>query len=93
VINQEVQLGTTEDWTISNESLMDHPFHIHAWSFLVIDNGDGQPEVGLRDVVSVPAGKAVTIRLKFNDFKGVTVYHCHNLDHEDFGMMGIVRVN
>lgn len=64
VINQEVQLGTTEDWTISNESLMDHPFHIHAWSFLVIDNGDGQPEMGLRDVVSVPAGKAVTIRLK-----------------------------
>jgi FtsP/CotA-like multicopper oxidase with cupredoxin domain len=93
VINQEVQLGTTEDWTISNESLMDHPFHIHTWSFLVIDNGDGQPEVGLRDVVSVPAGKAVTIRLKFNDFKGVTVYHCHNLDHEDFGMMGIVRVD
>lgn len=92
VINQVVKLGTTEDWTISNESLMEHPFHIHAWSFLVIDNGDGQPEEGLRDVVNVPPGKSVTIRLKFNDFKGVTVYHCHNLDHEDFGMMGIVQV-
>jgi FtsP/CotA-like multicopper oxidase with cupredoxin domain len=92
VINQVVKLGTTEDWTISNESLMEHPFHIHAWSFLVIDNGDGQPEDGLRDVVDVPPGKSVTIRLKFNDFKGVTVYHCHNLDHEDFGMMGIVQV-
>lgn len=92
VINQVIKLGTTEDWTISNESLMEHPFHIHAWSFLVIDNGDGQPEEGLRDVVNVPPGKSVTIRLKFNDFKGVTVYHCHNLDHEDFGMMGIVQV-
>lgn len=92
VINQVVKLGTTEDWTIVNKSLMEHPFHIHAWSFLVIDNGDGQPEVSLRDVVNVPPGKAVTIRLKFDDFKGVTVYHCHNLDHEDFGMMGIVQV-
>ena len=92
VINQVVKLGTTEDWTISNESLMEHPFHIHAWSFLVIDNGDGQPEEGLRDVVNIPPGKAVTIRLKFNDFKGVTLYHCHNLDHEDFGMVGIVQV-
>jgi len=92
VINQVVKLGTTEDWIISNESLMEHPFHIHAWSFLVIDNGHGQPEEGLRDVVSIPPGKSVTIRLKFNDFKGLTVYHCHNLDHEDFGMMGIVQV-
>lgn len=93
VINQEVQLGTTEDWTISNDSLMDHPFHIHAWSFLIMDNGDGEMVEGLHDVVSIPSGKSVTLRLKFNDFKGVTVYHCHNLDHEDFGMMGIVRVN
>ncbi|CAB5122563.1 MAG: multicopper oxidase domain-containing protein [Actinobacteria bacterium] len=92
VINQVVKLGTTEDWTITNESLMEHPFHIHAWSFLVIDNGDGQPEEGLRDVVSIPPSKSVTIRLKFNDYKGLTVYHCHNLDHEDFGMMGIVQV-
>ena len=43
-------------------------------------------------MASIPPGKSVTIRLKFNDFKGVTVYHCHNLDHEDFGMMGIVQV-
>lgn len=92
VINQVVKLGTTEDWTISNKSLMEHPFHIHAWSFLVIDNGSGQPEEGMRDVVDIPPGKSVTIRLKFNGFKGVTVYHCHNLDHEDFGMMGIVQV-
>ena len=93
VINQDVRLGTTEDWTISNDSLMDHPFHIHAWSFLIINNGDGETVEGLHDVVNIPSGKSVTIRLKFNDFKGVTVYHCHNLDHEDFGMMGIVRVN
>lgn len=92
VINQKVQLGATEDWMISNESLMDHPFHIHAWSFLIIDNGDGAPVEGLHDVVSIPVGKSVRIRLKFNDFKGVTVYHCHNLDHEDFGMMGTVQI-
>ena len=93
VINQEVQLGTTEDWTISNESLMEHPFHIHAWNFLIMDSGDGTPVEGLHDVVNIPVGRSVTIRLKFNDYKGITLYHCHNLDHEDFGMMGVVRVN
>lgn len=43
--------------------------------------------------MSIPVGKSVTIRLKFNDYKRITLHHCHNLDHEDFGMMGVVRVN
>ena len=43
------------------------------------------------DVVNVPARGAVTVRVAF-DRPGRTVYHCHILDHEDAGMMGIVRV-
>jgi len=32
-------------------------------------------------------GMKVKIMMKFEDFKGIYVYHCHNLEHEDMGMM------
>ncbi len=92
-IDTDTRLGTTEDWTIVNRSMMDHPFHLHVWPFLVLTRTDGlPPDPGWRDTVNVPAGGAVTIRLIFADYPGTTVYHCHILDHEDLGMMGIIRV-
>ncbi len=85
------QLDTTEDWTIRNTSPMDHPFHLHVWPFQVVDTGDGsKPPQGWKDTVNVPANQSVTIRIPFRDFAGKTVYHCHILDHEDLGMMGII---
>jgi FtsP/CotA-like multicopper oxidase with cupredoxin domain len=42
------------------------------------------------DVVNVPTGGQVTVRVPFEDFGGKTVYHCHILDHEDRGMMATV---
>jgi len=32
-------------------------------------------------------GEKVTILKPFNDFKGMFMVHCHNLEHEDMGMM------
>ena len=92
-VNQRVKFGTVEDWVITNESSMDHPFHIHAWNFQIVDRGDGKALPGWRDTVNVPTGMSVRIRIDFADFKGKTVYHCHILDHEDAGMMGIVKVS
>lgn len=92
VINQTVKAGTVEDWVIENTSTMHHPFHIHAWDFQVIDRGDGRSEAGWKDTINVPARASVRIRINFADFTGTTVYHCHILDHEDAGMMGIVQV-
>ena len=91
-VNQSVKLNTVEDWIITNTSHMEHPFHIHAWPFQIIDRGDGKPEPGWKDTVAIPVGSPVRIRLNFADFGGKTVYHCHILDHEDIGMMGIVEV-
>jgi FtsP/CotA-like multicopper oxidase with cupredoxin domain len=34
----------------------------------------------------------VTVRIPFTEIRGRTVYHCHILDHEDLGMMGVIRV-
>ena len=92
VVNQQVKLGSVEDWVIENTTTMHHPFHIHAWDFQVIDRGDGRSESGWKDTINVPAHASVRIRIDFADFGGTTVYHCHILDHEDAGMMGIVRV-
>ena len=91
--NIDVGAGTTEDWVITNTSPMDHPFHLHAWPFRVIGRTAGPADLpGWKDTVNVPAGGSVTIRVPFTDITGRTVYHCHILDHEDQGMMGVVDV-
>ena len=93
VVNQQVKLGVTEDWIIQNNSGMAHPFHIHAWDFQIIDRGDGKSVIGWKDTANIPSRSTVRLRIPFVDFGGTTVYHCHILDHEDAGMMGIVRVS
>ena len=56
------------------------------------DGGRPLDELAWQDVVDVPARGEVTVRVAFDDFAGRTVYHCHILDHEDLGMMGVIEV-
>lgn len=85
--------GTVEEWTLSNTGPMDHPFHLHVWPMQVIEeNGRALDPPRWRDVVNVPANGRVKVRIAFNDFRGRSVYHCHILDHEDLGMMGLIEV-
>lgn len=92
-LDTEVKLNTTEDWELINTGVMDHPFHIHGSAFQVISR-NGQPEslLAWRDTVLVKRGETVRIRIRFRDFAGKTVYHCHILDHEDLGMMGNLMI-
>jgi FtsP/CotA-like multicopper oxidase with cupredoxin domain len=94
--------GTVEDWIIENRSSELHAFHIHQLHFMLVDyRGKPVNEPFLRDTVNVPYydGKALeypTVRLRM-DFRdpntvGDFVYHCHLLEHEDGGMMGLIRV-
>jgi FtsP/CotA-like multicopper oxidase with cupredoxin domain len=94
--------GTVEDWIIENRSNELHAFHIHQLHFLLLDYM-GRPvnEPFLRDTVNVPYfdGKAlvypaVRLRMDFRDPNSVGdfVFHCHLLEHEDNGMMGLIRV-
>jgi len=88
-----MKLNTVEEWTIKNTTKEDHPFHIHVNDFQVMSvNGDAQPGYGLQDVVKLPAGGEVVIRMRLTDFVGKYVFHCHILNHEDNGMMAIVEV-
>ncbi len=91
VINEQVNIGDTEIWEVSADE-MQHPFHVHGTSFKVLSH-QGVPtnsaNIGLKDVVLVN-GKA-EILVKFDrmaDANAPYMYHCHILEHEDFGMMG-----
>ena len=87
--DHEVESGAVEEWTLRNTSPMAHPFHLHTWPMQLMDTHAGPLDV--RDVVDVPAGQEVTVRIAFDRHSGRTVYHCHILDHEDLGMMGVVE--
>mgnify|MGYP000524078634 FL=1 len=90
-VDQRLQLGTVEEWTLVNTTTMDHPFHLHVWPMQLLGSDPDPPD--WRDVVIVPARAEVTVRVPIRDHGGRTVYHCHILDHEDLGMMGVVEAS
>jgi FtsP/CotA-like multicopper oxidase with cupredoxin domain len=100
--NIVVKQGDVEDWIIENRSNELHAFHIHQIHFLLMDwSGTPVNEPFLRDTVNVPYfnGRmlqypSVRLRMDFRDPNtvGTFVYHCHLLEHEDGGMMGLIRV-
>jgi FtsP/CotA-like multicopper oxidase with cupredoxin domain len=102
VPNIVVRQGDVEDWIIENRSTELHAFHIHQLHFLLLQwSGVPVNEPFLRDTVNVPYfnGRtldypSVRLRMDFRDpdSVGTFLYHCHLLEHEDGGMMGLVRV-
>lgn len=90
-IDSAPRLGTVEEWVYVNDTPMDHPMHLHTNSFQVI-GADGAPERAWRDIIQVKARQQARFRVRFEDFAGKTVQHCHILDHEDQGMMGTVDI-
>ena len=101
--NIVVKQGDVEDWIIENRSTELHAFHIHQIHFQLVE-WSGRPisEPFLRDTVNVPyfngrmlSYPSVRLRMDFRDPNtvGTFVYHCHLLEHEDGGMMGIIRVD
>jgi suppressor of ftsI len=99
-VDETVKLGDTEEWTVVNTDQQYHSFHIHQTGFLVTEvNGIRRHEDSLRDTFSVPPATAdgpgvLKVVIPFTDpvIVGRFVYHCHAVDHEDKGMMGIVEV-
>jgi FtsP/CotA-like multicopper oxidase with cupredoxin domain len=100
--NIVAQQGDVEDWIIENRTQELHAFHIHQLHFLLVEwNGVPVDEPFLRDTINVAYwdGKSkqypsVKLRMDFRDpnIVGTFVYHCHLLEHEDGGMMGVIRV-
>lgn len=77
-----------------------HPLHIHGVQFRVMDRrvhpqatsvwrslSAGLVDEGWKDTVLLMPGERVRLLLRFADHPGLFLYHCHNLEHEDMGMM------
>ncbi len=84
---------------------MAHPIHIHGGQFQVLSREvlpqlragwdtvrEGRVDEGWKDTVLVMPGERVKLAMKFERYKGLFVYHCHNLEHESNGMMRNYRV-
>ena len=92
-VDEVAVMGTKEIWDIRNLVGMDHPFHLHGIQFQVIDrNGEPVDQPKWEDTVNVPAFEEVRILVRMDHFPGKWMFHCHNLDHEDQGMMGVLEV-
>jgi len=103
-----VQAGTTEEWVVENWTNELHTFHIHQLHFRVLEvDGQRVAEPPLLDVVEVPYATAmglhsqegpvrpgrVRLRMTFPaSLAGDIPFHCHLVDHEDNGMMGVLRI-
>ncbi len=100
VINMTTTQERVMTWTITNQSMMPHPFHIHGNHFYVLSiNGATPPAnmLGPKDVVVIPPQNgSVVLITKYKDFNDPVMpymFHCHILSHEDNGMMGQFIVN
>ena len=91
-------LNNTEEWTITNDKSSDHPFHIHINWFELLSSTDGHgnrtvydPPLWM-DTANIPAGGQLVTRMRFQEFQGKAVFHCHFLNHEDEGMMATIEI-
>jgi len=93
-VDEVVKLNDIEIWEFYNDSPMPHPMHIHDIQFRILSRNGKQPsmnERGLKDTVLVQPDELVRVIMKFEKYADQNrpyMYHCHNLEHEDAGMMG-----
>jgi FtsP/CotA-like multicopper oxidase with cupredoxin domain len=93
-----VRLGSREIWQFHNTGggmmhMMNvpHPIHLHGKQFRVLERSgvthQGYVDEGWKDTVLIMPGERIKILVDFDDYPGMFLYHCHNLEHEDMGMM------
>jgi FtsP/CotA-like multicopper oxidase with cupredoxin domain len=96
-IDEEVPQGDLEEWRITNGTGLFHPIHIHGIMFQVFSRNSNTSlppaDWGWKDTVLVYPSEVVSILVRFTDYTGIYLLHCHNLEHEDDGMMLNFRVN
>jgi len=98
-IDFTVNAESTEIWEFDNSmGTESHPMHVHGVQFQILDRNGGrnvvmESEKGWKDTVLVMPNEKVRIILKFGTEKGTYILHCHNLEHEDGGMMAQYNVN
>jgi FtsP/CotA-like multicopper oxidase with cupredoxin domain len=96
----EVKEGTAEVWVHKNGGgSWSHPIHPHYEEGRILsNNGAAQPdptkplEGGRKDVYRLDPSATMTTAMRFRDYKGIYPMHCHNVVHEDHGMMAMWKI-
>jgi bilirubin oxidase len=96
--DERLPAGMTSLWTFANDAggmSMAHPIHVHGVQFRIVERGTGEVpaelregmlRVGFKDTFAIFPGERVRLQLA-PQIAGLFMYHCHNLEHEDGGMM------
>lgn len=84
--------GETQMIRLENQTAFRHPIHLHGHSFHVLGEGpDPLAGAAVRDTVLLQPEE--TARIAFvADNPGKWMLHCHVLEHQESGMMGVVDV-
>lgn len=86
-------VGDTEIWEVVNATDYDHPFHLHGFTFEVLElAGQPWPVRELKDSVNIPARETLRFVVTYDDRPGHWMFHCHILDHAQLGMMAVLEV-
>jgi spore coat protein A len=87
------RLGDVEVWRLVADA--HHPVHLHLTGFRVLSRNGRPPlphDAGLKDTVSLRPAESVEIITRFDGYRGRYLFHCHNAEHEDMGMMANIEV-
>ena len=86
-----IRQGENVRFVLVNRTMMHHPMHLHGMQFQVLVRQgvrhEGYVDEGWKDTVLLMPGERIRILVDFADYPGLFLYHCHNLEHEDMGMM------
>ncbi len=96
-ISARPRRGEPEIWIIESGGGWVHPFHVHLNEFFVLSRDGKTPpplERGRKDTILFGGDTAreIKILVKFEEYTGRYVFHCHNVEHEDMRMMGQFQV-
>ncbi len=86
------RIGDVEIWNLDIDGA-DHPVHLHLDQFQVLGDDERKADPGLKDTVALTAGQKTRIIVRFTGYEGRYMLHCHNLEHEDMGMMADYEVS
>lgn len=105
-MNKDMDMQNSSSMDSGMMMSMAHPIHLHGQQFQVLSReiegmrqeeyktvSEGFIDSGWKDTVLVMPGEEIIIAKPFEDFKGLFLYHCHNLEHEDLGMMRQFYIN
>ncbi|MFF9624530.1 multicopper oxidase domain-containing protein [Streptomyces griseosporeus] len=87
------RLGAVEVWRLVAD--VHHPVHLHLVGFRVLSRGGRPPlprDAGLKDTISLRPGETAEIITRFDGYRGRYLFHCHNAEHEDMGMMANLEI-